>query len=261
MQADLGNLDIQKIMNSKGDVVKCIVLPCNSNVIKEVVIDTTPKAGSVQKFLGGEISFLGQYENEGTVVIVLRDQDNVMAPTNNHKLQPPLHKCSVKGDILIMKVAEEGSNGSFFLDYDVNSFTKFMEEDIEEFEVAVDAKALAQSLSITQGEDSCDESSDEECSEDEDESVEGESDSEDEDNMIAFLLSNTIEKFKSLHGREPTDDELKNIGDAIKEKFIGLNEEDKDDEEEDDDEVKEEKKRKCDVDANEQTTNKKTTTG
>ena len=212
--ASLGNFDIQEIMNSKGDMVKCVLLPCNSDKTKEVVVDTTPKLGSVQKLLGGAISFLGQYENEGTVVIVLRDQANVDRPLNKHRLQPPLHKEVVKGDILIMKVAEEDSAGNFFLDYDVESFEKFMEMKIDEFEVSANAKDLAKGLILGQG----DESSEDE-SENEDESVEGESDSDDGQEMVAYLLSNMAERFKSLHGREPTEEELENIEKAIKEKF------------------------------------------
>lgn len=100
-----------------------------TDLITEIKIDTTPKKQMVAHTLGGPFTFLGQYEDEGTVVIVRRqeglnigssDKDNAkddgntnvanVAILNPHQLQPPLHAATVYGDILLMRVAatEEG---------------------------------------------------------------------------------------------------------------------------------------------------------
>ena len=146
--------------------------------------------------MGGPISFLGQYEDEGVVVMSLREQGaSNTAPLNKHKLQPPLHKAQVKGDIVIMKVADEGSTGSFFLPYTLSDFKKFSEKSIEEFEVKANGEELAKDLLLAKG--NLDEDEDED-SESEVESVEGESDSDDEgegEDMIGLLMANMMQKF------------------------------------------------------------------
>jgi len=76
--------------------------------------DTTPKKSMVSKVLGGPFTFLGQYEDEGIVVMVRREQDTKTDEErtsglvkNPHKLQPPLHNDDVHGDILLMRVAND----------------------------------------------------------------------------------------------------------------------------------------------------------
>jgi len=97
-----------------GQCVRSLAL---EGLIEEVEIDTTPKERAVASLLtgetGGQITFLGQYENENVVVIAtkegMRSKANTSMnwkPINPHKLQPPLHKLSgkVRGDILLMRV-------------------------------------------------------------------------------------------------------------------------------------------------------------
>jgi hypothetical protein len=97
-------------------------------LVEEIQIDTTPKKQMVSQVLGGPFTFLGQYEDEGIVVIVRKyDQDGTFGndndedegeeeenelPLNPHILQPPLHNVQVRGDILLMRVAavEEGED-------------------------------------------------------------------------------------------------------------------------------------------------------
>mmetsp|Transcript_1584 Transcript_1584/g.3515 ORF Transcript_1584/g.3515 Transcript_1584/m.3515 type:complete len:523 (+) Transcript_1584:291-1859(+) len=146
------------------------------DLIEEVTTDTTPSKSKVAEILGGPFTFLGQYEEEGIVLMVRnlpddleadlkdiydnseddnededknkvsfsfseqlsknfnikelkalcfqRDIDTAdmkekqelvqalvnyqkrLAPYNTHQLQPPLHKARVRGDIVVMKVAE-----------------------------------------------------------------------------------------------------------------------------------------------------------
>ena len=75
--------------------------------ISEIKIDTTPKKQKVAQTLGGPFTFLGQYEEEGTVLMIRRPEDveDSDLPLNLHTLQPPLHDMKVRGDILLMRVA------------------------------------------------------------------------------------------------------------------------------------------------------------
>ena len=90
-----------------------------SHLIDELTIDTTPRKSQVAKLLGGDFTFLGQYESEGIMVMVRRphwdydsdgnivnEEDEEIPPLNPHKLHPPLNDVEVRGDILLMRVAE-----------------------------------------------------------------------------------------------------------------------------------------------------------
>ena len=101
--------------------------PLLADLIDEIEVDTTPKKAMVSQILGGPFTFLGQYEEEGIMVMVRRppgpgdsfdesdddggdgdgdeDEDEAIPPLNPHRLQPPLHKKVVRGDILLMRVA------------------------------------------------------------------------------------------------------------------------------------------------------------
>ena len=78
-----------------------------ADLISEIKIDTTPKKQMVAQTLGGPFTFLGQYEEEGTVLMIRRPEDveDSDLALNLHTLQPPLHDMKVRGDILLMRVA------------------------------------------------------------------------------------------------------------------------------------------------------------
>ncbi|EJK58787.1 hypothetical protein THAOC_21062, partial [Thalassiosira oceanica] len=84
------------------------------HLIEEVEIDTTPKRSMVAEVLGGPFTFLGQYEDEGIMVMIRRPDweddegnfDGDLPPVNGHPLQPPLDRVEVRGDVLLMRVAE-----------------------------------------------------------------------------------------------------------------------------------------------------------
>uniref|UniRef100_A0A7S2L814 DUF5880 domain-containing protein n=1 Tax=Leptocylindrus danicus TaxID=163516 RepID=A0A7S2L814_9STRA len=241
-------------MNESGSLVTCVLLPAGTvSEIQEVKVDTTPKERAVQKLLGGPITFLGQYESEGTVIIAPRagtenneNAANASLSSNEHKLQPPLHNVKVKGDILVMKVAEDGAaEDGFFLDYSKAEYEAFAAKDIAEFEVEANPD-LGKELLLVKGDvaaaaDSDDEHDDENSVED-DASVEGESDSDDDDaanEMIEMFMKQMMEKFQAMHGREPTEEEMKHIAEALQAKF-GISVDEEDDEEDDEDEEEEE---------------------
>jgi len=89
-----------------------------TDLIEEIMVDTTPKKQMVAQVIGGPFTFLGQYEDEGIIVIVRRPEDMEGSDddedgdgegsdvlVNPHELQPPLHNLEVRGDILLMRVA------------------------------------------------------------------------------------------------------------------------------------------------------------
>jgi len=119
-----------------------------TELIEEVQVDTTPSAQGVQQVLGGPFTFIGQYADEGVVLMKRADQlddldelndfsvkqlialcqdsphidydaktmleksdlmDALSAaqlPVNPHTLQPPFDKEVVRGDVLVLKVAD-----------------------------------------------------------------------------------------------------------------------------------------------------------
>ena len=152
MSSPFDGLNISKIMSSTGPVVKCVLLRAaaaataddadevkpkaddekeendtssllqHQHLIDEIEVDTTPRKSQVNTILGGPFTFLGQYEDEGIVIMIRRptiddddgndedekeedDDDKKHGPINPHRLQPPFHNVMVRGDILLMKVA------------------------------------------------------------------------------------------------------------------------------------------------------------
>jgi hypothetical protein len=83
--------------------------------MEEIEVDTTPKKCMVASILGGDFTFLGQYEDEGIMLMVRRPDwekenssfdESDIPPVNPHPLQPPFSDVEVRGDILLIKVAE-----------------------------------------------------------------------------------------------------------------------------------------------------------
>jgi hypothetical protein len=143
----LQGIDIASVLRSTGPVVKCVVLRAprspkedeqealssssssSSNVngillmkhlVEEIELDTTPRQNEVAKLLGGPFTFVGQYEEEGIMVMARlgcvgqdatvgvdngENEESKMC-VNPHKLQPPFDQTTVYGDILLLKVAE-----------------------------------------------------------------------------------------------------------------------------------------------------------
>lgn len=135
--------DISAMLQSEGPIVKCVILRVNkgktndgdtkkpaeeteeakdtsskeenktkrivlTDLMDEIEIDTTPQKQGVAAVLGGKFTFVGQYEDEG-IVLMARNVEGMdpmdLPPFNPHVLQPPLDEAEVRGDIVIMKVA------------------------------------------------------------------------------------------------------------------------------------------------------------
>ena len=242
---EASGLNISTILNSKGPIINAVLLKADDDttVVEDIQIDTTPKKQMVQQILGGPFTFLGQYEDEGIILCIRRDQEFDGLTTNKHKLQPPFHEASVNGDIVILKVAPEPeesqavtmptaedeekteasaaqSNDEFFLNYTKEEYLKFA------------ARTDISMESITQNHDNTEEkeeemSDDEE--EEEDEMVEGEDDSDDDEEdgdgaggFMELLMGQVLQRFQEENGREPDEQELQVLQAAIAQKLGGL---------------------------------------
>lgn len=247
----LQGLDISKVLSSEGPIVKAVLLRVTSpkgtedeqkpavvepgkklireKLIEEVEIDTTPRKSMVAKILGGPFTFLGQYEDEGTVLMIRKTEGMdplELPPFNVHTLQPPFDETEVRGDILVMKVAptkeelddEDGAqvekievptNDEFFLDYTKEEYVAFASR--------TDVVAPTH----------------EEEDDDEEEYVEGEEDGdeddeeyqlEDDESRIALLnmmMGQLLRKFQEENGRGATSEEVLELRAALSEK-IGI---------------------------------------
>mmetsp|Transcript_24996 Transcript_24996/g.46633 ORF Transcript_24996/g.46633 Transcript_24996/m.46633 type:complete len:233 (+) Transcript_24996:312-1010(+) len=213
------NINIGKILQSTGPVVDAVLLSSDATVNK-VRVDTTPKKQMVQTILGGPFTFLGQYEDEGIVLMVRRNAEDL--PVNAHRLQPPFDETTVRGDILALRVAPQEdsedpkSNEDFFLDY-----TK---EEYEKFASRTDIVA-----SVTPNQSSLEEEQEDYSEDDveEDEEMEGEDDSEVEEEgggFMELLMGQVLQRFQHEHGRMPDEQELKALENAISQKLEGMGE-------------------------------------
>lgn len=219
-------VDIKKIMESDGAMVKCVLLKQDGST-QELSLDMSPKLGKVQETLGGSISFLGQWEDIGAVAVVSGEADEDESNRNAHKLQPPLHNRDAFGDILVIRYDDNGVEK----DLTVQEYEEFSKQVIEAWEP--------------------EEESDE--SEDDDEE-ESENDEDDEMQLVnvAMLQSRLAAAFKEAHNRDPTEEELEellmdlferaegNAGSDEEEEFEVIDEEDEDEESEEDDDGEEE---------------------
>ncbi len=239
--------------------------------MEEIEIDTTPSRSIVSRILGGPVTFLGQYEEEGTVLMIRKLPADLEAeelpdlkltelkalceereismdqmldksaliqgltawstraepPYNLHQLQPPLHKERVRGDILIIKVAESKeeldsedstthlevpNNEEFFLDYTLDEYIKFASRtDIPEYEVRYEEDE----------EESADEQEEHDHlaqgmgnQEDDEEGLplrlgdEDEIDDEDRAAMFNLVMNEVLRQYREENGRGPDTKEL-----------------------------------------------------
>lgn len=218
--------DISRLLKSDGPVVTAVLLKAGPDVVvEEIHVDTTPKKQMVQKILGGPFTFLGQYEDEGIMIMCLRDSINVTVPLNHHKLHPPFDNAKVYGDILLLRVASEDetdetdgpvdtlsskSNDEFFLNYTKDEYTKFAARtDIVAPEPVLNDDGADESHMESDGEG------------DEEEEVEGESDEDDDDDrcFVEMLMGQVIQRFQQENGRMPDELELQALQAAITEKL------------------------------------------
>jgi len=166
-------------------------------------------------------------------LMIRRDQDNERLALNPHQLQPPFHDTTVRGDVLLMKVAadeeDEGttsstatadatsstSNEDFFLNYTKEEYAKFA--------ARTDVRAVSP---VAATDDEEEEMVEDEEESDDDEEIEGEDDSEDEDDgeggLMELLMGQVLQRFQQENGRMPDEQELQALETAIAQKLGGM---------------------------------------
>jgi hypothetical protein len=259
--------DIAKMLTSTGPVVKCVLLktkgvstkadteedvkhlaePENvsddtsekrrvlTDLIEEIEVDTSPQKQMVSKILGGTFTFLGQYEDEG-IVLMIRNVEFVnpieLPPFNPHQLHPPFDGVEVRGDILIMKVAatdevldeeedEEDdvedkdvvvpNNDEFFLDYTKDEYIAFASR--------TDVVAPEPPEEDEDDEDVEDEDDEEEEVDEEYHLGDDETNEEERTAIMNLLMRSILRKFCEDNGRGPNTQELLELRSALAEKM------------------------------------------
>ena len=212
-------VDIRQIINTEGPVVKCVMLDVNGEV-KEIDVDMTPKKQCVTNLLGGQTSFVGQWEQIGVIVCCASQKDvSQNVEKNPHKLQPPFHQTEVRGHIILTRSGENGEP----LDFKLSEYEAFQKLKIEEFVVEEQDQ-----------EEDDDEEEDEELSDGEYNPEDDEDDEEDDgfDGFIDMLLGRVVQQFIEKHGREPNHEEAQELEDALRLKLGGGQAEEEEEEEE-----------------------------
>ena len=266
----LMGVDIAKVLRSKGPVVSAVVLRCRKDsddydddddakkptagsaaslllpdLVDQVQIDTTPKKSEVEKLLGGPFTFLGQYEEEGIMLMVRRgcvlaqeedddnDDDHVpseLPPRNPHRLQPPFTDARIHGDIVCMRVAEVDdpldddntkntavakpvdvdSNDEFFLDYTKKEYLTFAARTDVVPPVAPEHAQEDEDIVSDDEEEDAAEWSGEEQGDDDDDDHDDEEPSEEEAQgaMMQLVPGTVLKQFQDQNGREPDEQEL-----------------------------------------------------
>ncbi len=338
--ASIGATDIREVMKSQGPIVNTVILRCRpsassseedskpaaiekkeesnedaeasttervilKDLIEEMKIDTTPSKSKVSEVLGGPFTFLGQYEDEGIVLMIRNFPDDLEAdlneifeqeeedsedkadfsfaeqlsknfnikalkavcfqrdietdtmtekrelvqalvdyqknlpPFNEHQLQPPLHNVRVRGDIVVMKVAETEeeldkddnddagkdeskeaqapsvpSNDEFFLDYSKEAYIKFASRtDIPEHDIETEHSDEEEEEEEEEEEGESSEAKmpggDNGEGEGDDEEVDLEEINEDDKSaMLNLVMNEVLRQFREENGRGPNTAEL-----------------------------------------------------
>jgi len=262
-------VDISRILNEQGTTVQAVLLKCcpsssaapstadtqqddtennttnyymYKDYVEEVSVDTCPRRRMVDKILGGTgITFVGQYEDEGIVVVAAKDETSER-DINPHTLQPPLHSTAgtIRGDILLLKVRQEMDDDDEEQDdEDTAFFTDYTKEEYAAFAMRTDIALPLDTNTLDDEEESEEEESEEEEDDDANEETNSEEDSDDSEDegyvdddesddeeddasasgMFNLVLGGLLRKFQEQNGRGPTTDELLVMRSALAEKM------------------------------------------
>ena len=216
--AKLGNVDIQSLMECKGPVVSCVLLKADGS-IEALDVDMTPSLGKCQEVLGGELTFLGQWEDLQVILLISKEQTSKSGlEKNKHKLQPPFHDAIVYGDILLTRSDDDGEAAHFGLD----EYETFKATKITEWEPTKDDSQNS--------DDSEDDDEEEEEEDDEEDSGDEEVEEMDEEEALAMIMPALINAFKEEYGRDPNESEIADLKEKV---LMGDDDEEEDDDDDD----------------------------
>ena len=245
----LQNIDIKKIMSSDSEEVKCVLLKADGTT-EECLIDMSPRKKLVQQKLGGQITFLGQWEDLEVILIISANQPDTNSTSsenafllNKHKLQPPFHNTDIYGDILLTRSDSAGNPKHL----PINEYTDFTKKVIEAWEpedISHESEEEEDDEEDEDDEDGEGDDDEDDSENDEDFNSDDEDDGDDEDDededfdtqqaTLDFLIPKLIAGFVAEHNREPTAEELdtltKRLMGSLEQKY--MDDEDEDEEEE-----------------------------
>ncbi|OQR93642.1 hypothetical protein THRCLA_08395 [Thraustotheca clavata] len=235
----LGGLDVAAVMSAEGPIVKCVLLK-QDGTSKEIDIDFTPSKQVVQNLLGGDHTFVGQYEDIEVMIMCNPEHQEVESGVEltKHKLQPPFHGRlgQIRGDILLFRCDASGDHK----DFTVDEWEAFLKQDIPEWEPPSDEEESSEDDEDEEGyrkaaidffiQEFKDNNDGSEPNEDELKEIEERVAKEMEGpDPAQAALDYLLEEFEEEYGREPNEEELAEIEKQVAEKLAQL--EDEDDEE------------------------------
>jgi len=201
----LTSTDIKGIMSGDMAEVACVLLKQDGSE-QELTLDMTPRLKKTQETLGGQITFMGQWEDMEVILVINAEaqEEEDTAKLNKHKLQPPFHDAEVYGDILLMR-SDEGGNPKALPLADYDAFKKL---DIKEWSPEEEDDDDDES---SEEEEAAEEEEDDEPEYDEDDEEDEEGDGELEAMYLEVLKKKVVEQYKAVHGKEPTEEEADDL--------------------------------------------------
>jgi len=227
--------NITEMMQGEGPTVKC-ALAAADGAVSEVSIDMTPKKQAVNETLGGEVTFLGQWEPLGVFLLVRREDAGL--PRFAGALPKPFDAATGEfgGACLMTRTDEAGEPRDFPL-AEYEAFAARAPEPWQELAEESDAEEAAAAANpleaLLEGSDEDDDSEgdDDDASSDEDDPYDSEDaeedeaaaaeDDEDDGELRAMLLESVRAKFEEEHGRAPSDAEAEALAAAVDAKIHG----------------------------------------
>merc|ERR1712086_718508 len=198
---------LEEMMAAEGPVVQAIQIGVDASV-KQIELDMNPKANSLEKLLGGPVTFVGMYDDGDLIVMCAK---NVKGKVNKYTLPAPFADEKVKGDMMVVKMDSGSEPNSITL----KQWNKFVKDTLENPPAERDEEEEDED-----DEELMDEDDSQEEDSDEDGDMELGSDDEEEDQagaIEAILTSNLMAQFAEQNGKEPNDKEVEDMLASMKE--------------------------------------------
>merc|ERR1712166_135592 len=198
---------LEEMMAAEGPVVQAIQIGVDASV-KQIELDMNPKANSLEKLLGGPVTFVGMYDDGDLIVMCAK---NVKGKVNKYTLPAPFADEKVKGDMMVVEMDSGSEPNSITL----KQWNKFVKDTLENPPAERDEEEEDED-----DEELMDEDDSQEEDSDEDGDMELGSDDEEEDQagaIEAILTSNLMAQFQEQNGKEPNDKEVEDMLASMKE--------------------------------------------
>mmetsp|Transcript_10288 Transcript_10288/g.26120 ORF Transcript_10288/g.26120 Transcript_10288/m.26120 type:complete len:217 (+) Transcript_10288:85-735(+) len=171
------------LMAKEGPVVKAVRMG-EDGTVAEHTMDMTPRKDEITKVLRGKATFIGQYQDQGVVLLCVRDREEGVHGLNGGKLAAPFHALDeeVFGDVLMIKMSDDAEPLDFTLDEYHVLCTDQAEKlargvfDKKDDEEAPEEAGEDEGMEMDDDEEEDGEEEDEEEDEDEDEDEDGDED-------------------------------------------------------------------------------------